>query len=234
MVLCLETNSWFRDLHHVINWCKTQAAQSECAEISLQSTTGKMVFNLSGSCWLKRKKKEEYFEHDATSSEMFIYCHTLFHTVFFIWIVFTSSLDGMKFVKVHCDLLSHLSKRFLPNRIQPKWGWSNLRAHWSFASRFEIGFFFFKCSSEFEWKWSRMSLHLIKKKKWELYLMAFHAIYTHEHLHKVFKLSGLFVLRRLCQKKSASLPNLHCMLEQVKSCLPPTSYFPPAAHLQKQ
>lgn len=195
-----------------------------------------MVFNLSGSCWLKRKKKEEYFEHDATVGEMFIYCHTLFHAVVFvleIWIVFISSLGGMRFVKVHCDLLSNLSQRFLPNSIQPKWGWSNLGADWSFASKFEI-WFFFKCSIslELEWKLPRMSLHL--NKKWELFVMTFHSVYTLEHLHKVFKLSGLFVLRRLCQKKSASLPNLHCMLEQVKSCLPPTSYFPPAAHLQKQ
>lgn len=32
---------------------------------------------------------------------------------------------------------------------------------------------------------------------------------------------------------SSCCPNFHCVLEHVASCLPPTSYFPPAAHLHQ-
>lgn len=53
-------------------------------KISLHSTAGKMVFSLSGSYWLKWKKREKYFKDDtAVGVCLFVFCcfFSQLHTV---------------------------------------------------------------------------------------------------------------------------------------------------------
>ena len=65
-------------------------AYSLCAKISLYSPAGKMVFTLSGSCWLNRKKRENYFKVDTGAGER-LFC-LLSHTITFSCVLYVRDL----------------------------------------------------------------------------------------------------------------------------------------------
>lgn len=78
------------DLHQCTDWYKREMVYSLCVKISLYSPAGKMVFTLSGSCWLDRKKRENYFKDDTAAGER-LFC-LLSHTITFCCVLYVRDL----------------------------------------------------------------------------------------------------------------------------------------------
>lgn len=181
----------------------------------------------------------------------FFYCHTPLDSVVFIsgiWRIFVSNLLGSRDI---CQRLFWFAQLFFTKGSLPSGSLSDCAlfngvADWGFtriqiASReggkshpvsLPSGF-----TCWFEVIWPQLPdnsarLARIKMEAGEEFYLC-----SSEKLPKtkrIFFLSFFFLEETLPEEASASRPNLHCMLKQVKSCLPPTSYFPPAAHLHQQ
>lgn len=89
-----------------------------CTKISLHLPAGKMVFSLSGSCWLKWNKREKYFKDDTGVGEIyffllshFITCSCLLNIGIRLLFISVYLLPGWKKI-CHFDLLGYLSQSF--------------------------------------------------------------------------------------------------------------------------